>query len=357
MARLIAEAGFDVLMIEKDKEPGLHNSCAGGMPYSLVQKLKINKQVIEREIHGCVLHFNSGIKRWHTRQPLFISIFRRVFDKFLAQEAVNVGAELVLSTKVYDVKKAKFFGIYIKDLATGKKSRLSSKLVVFADGVNTLSYRTFGIGFEKKPENVCCALTCEMDAEGNSLNEFEFYFDSQTIPWGYYWIFPKKDRLNVGVACLQSKIKKNLKVCLDDFIKNHPLLKDKKKLRFTAGLVPVSLPKRIVSDSCLVIGDAAEMVNPLTGGGLVYAVKSGELAGLACIEALNKGRSEAKILSQYPKKFQRTKHYWGLKILSLVKGIFIVLSDMLGSKSLYPALMKLYFLFLSFLPQRFIKNI
>ena len=47
-ADLIAKAGFDVLMIEKDKEPGLHNSCAGGMPYTLAQKLRINNKIIEK---------------------------------------------------------------------------------------------------------------------------------------------------------------------------------------------------------------------------------------------------------------------------------------------------------------------
>lgn len=356
-ARIIAEAGFDCLMVEKDKEPGLHNSCAGGMPYALAQKLKISSQIIEKEIYGCALHLNSGTTIWHRKRPQFITVYRRVFDKLLAERAVNGGAELILLTKVYDVKKEKeSFNIYIINKVTKKTSRLSSKLVIFADGVNTLAQRSFGIGFEKRSNNLCLGLTYEMEAKENSLNKFEVYFDSQTIPWGWYWIFPKRDRLSVGVGCLQSKIKKNLKACLDEFIENHPLLKNKKKLRHTAGLIPLSLAKRMASDSCMVIGDAAGMVNPLTGGGLVYAIKSGELAGLACIEALKKRRYEAKVLSRYPKKFQRTKHFWWLKVLSLVNGIFIALSDMVG-KSLYPALMKLYFHFFILLPQRFLKNI
>lgn len=355
-ARLIAEEGFDCLIIEKDKEPGLHNSCAGGIPYALAQKLKIDSHVIEKEIHGCVLHFNSGPKKWRKKHPLFTTVDRRVFDKYLAERAVKAGAELSLLTKVYDVKKGNDgLKVYTNNLKTGKKSCLSGKLVIFADGVNTLARRTFGFGFDKKLNHFAAALAYEMEAEENAFDEFELYFDSRTIPWGYYWIFPKKNTLNVGVDCLSSKIEDKLKACLDEFIGNHPLLKDKKKVRFTAGLIPVSLSRRLYSDSCLVVGDAGGMADPLTFGGIVYGIKGGELAGLACIEALKKGKYEAKSLAQYQRDYKRTKHYWWLKFLSLVSAISISLSNMAG-RSLFPTLIKLYSYFYFHLPYRFTKN-
>ncbi|MBU1853385.1 MAG: NAD(P)/FAD-dependent oxidoreductase [Candidatus Omnitrophica bacterium] len=356
-SRIIAEAGIDVLMIEKDKEPGLHNPCAGGMPYALAQKLGLDSRIIEKEIYGCVLHFNSYEKRLYRRYPLFVTVYRKVFDRFLADQAVTAGASLFLSTRVYDVKmRHTAIEVFIEDLTTERKIQVNSKLVVFADGVNTLAMRTFGVGFKKRPDNTCLALTYELDCQNNFSDMVEIFFNSYDIPWGYYWIFPKKDRLNVGVGCTCSKVKRNLKVCLEEFIKNHHLLRHRKKMRFTAGLIPISLARRTSCDSCFIVGDAAGMVNPLTGGGLVYAVKSGELAASTCIETLKQGKDRVRVFSQYTTKLRMTRHYWCLKVLDFVNRTCMNLSGMVN-RSLYFMLMKLYFFFFSVMPRRLTRNI
>jgi len=356
-AGLIAEAGFEVLLVEKDNEPGKGNSCAGGMALALAEKLKLDDKVIEKMISGCTLYFNTSTSGWRVKSPRFVTVYRRVFDKFLAEQAVDGGVTLLTSTRVVKVdRRNNKITVGIKNLTAGSQEKLVAKLVVFADGINTLAQKTFGIGFKTRPGNTFLGLTYELEAGTNTRDEFEAYFDRQTVPWGCYWIFPKKDRINVGVACIRSQIRKNLRQCLDDFIESHRGLKERKKLRFTAGLIPLSMARTIVSDNCLVIGDAAGMVNPLTGGGLVFAVKSGRLAAKTCVIALKKGKYTRTTLFRYPVSFWCTRHFCWLKILHIINKTVFVLSGLSG-KCFYPTVIKWYAFFFKLLPPRFIKNI
>lgn len=357
-AQHIARAGFAVLLVEKDMYAGYSNSCAGGMAFVLANRLKIPSHVVEKEIYGYTLHFNSEVtNRWSTNRPIFITVYRRVFDRFLAQQAVNYGATLLTYTRVVEVNRINNrMLVSMKNLRDGKRKEVVSKLVVFADGVNTLARKIFNIGFAPCPDNTFLALAYELEAPANSINKFEFYFAPQSVPWGCYWVFPKKERLNVGVACLRSKIKRNLRRSLDHFIEDAPLLNNKRKLRFTAGLIPLDMAKNIIDDNCLVVGDAAGMVNPLTGGGLVFAVKSGELAARTCILALEKKEYTLAALSNYPKNLWLTRHFWWLKVLGITNKIFFRLSHLSG-RSFYPGLLKGYAFFFRSLPLRWIRNI
>ena len=99
----------------------------------------------------------------------------------------------------------------------------------------------------------------------------EFIIGS-AAPGGYVWVFPKgDDTANVGIGVLLSKLKKpgEVKTYLDKFIKKDPRLSCGQPLEAIAGAVSVSPPlDKTVMDGLMLVGDAARVIDPITGGGI-----------------------------------------------------------------------------------------
>jgi digeranylgeranylglycerophospholipid reductase len=63
--------------------------------------------------------------------------------------------------------------------------------------------------------------------------------------------------------------------------------------------------KKISTDKILVVGDAAGMVNPLTGGGIISGMQGGLIAGEIAASAVKDGDTSEKRLSEYDKRCEK----------------------------------------------------
>ncbi len=159
--------------------------------------------------------------------------------------------------------------------------------LVGADGVNGLVRRGLVGRFEKKDTTLAVGYWMEGDPE-----EREAAIGFVSGISGYIWLFPRKGHLSVGVgARVGEATGKELYTLLDDFIERHfPDLIKLPRTRY-AALIP-SLTResftdnRICGESWGLIGDAAGLVDPLTGEGIYYAFRSAELL----FGALDQGR-------------------------------------------------------------------
>jgi digeranylgeranylglycerophospholipid reductase len=294
-ARIIAEHGYDVTLVDKDEYPW-------------------GEDTVEIDL---------------------VTVYRKVFDRCLAEKAVDKGARLLANTMIKDVSY-KDDKIYLfSDNLT-----IESKLVVFADGPNTLAYRKFGIGFKPYSDATGVSIACEVKWENNPLDQCEFYYGYDIVPWGCGWSFPRKDTVNVGVACLYSKLNSNLIDSLMYLLNKHPLtgkmFRNKEILQLNSALIPAAPARRIFGERMLVVGDAAGMVDPVTGGGIVHATMAGKLAGEICSISLEKGDFSAKFLSQYQRMWQKTSNYSYIYQKFLVSNIFLYFSKF--SRNAYPDL-------------------
>jgi flavin-dependent dehydrogenase len=105
---------------------------------------------------------------------------------------------------------------------------------------------------------------------------------------GYIWSFPRNDHLSVGICgSMASHTSAELRGHLQTFVEKHDIPTEGAK--FFSHVLP-SPQERTLSDRNVVgknwalIGDAAAMVDPLTGEGLFYAIRSGELLGRSLAE-------------------------------------------------------------------------
>lgn len=318
VAKEVARNGFTTCIVEKDSFPGENKVCGGCVSVSGLP-LEIPENVVEKKIYGCKTYFSWGEKSTASNS---VNFYRREFDNFLANEAVNDGAKLLTSTYVCDVlKKDELMQVCLKSKKTSEKTQVMAKCVVFSDGPNTLANKKFNIGFNQRTDNTAIGAIYELEWDDNPLDFNEFYFDSTVSPWGYGWIIPKKNCVNVGVFCLLSKMKTNIRNSLDYFVKKHPIaskkLHDKKIRRFGAKLIPLEHASSISDERMLVIGDAAGMLNPIWAAGIHSSINAGIMAGNVLVDALNVDDLSKTRLSSYDKMWKNSNNYKALKTLLL----------------------------------------
>lgn len=305
---LIASAGFDVLMIEKDRSPGRNKVCGGAVAKNYFIELNLPKEIIEKESSKLVLHFPNERIELPSKSGCVL-FDREKLDEMLARKATKNGARLMTSAMVYDVTKSDYnIVLYFKKLLEGGIGEVKARLVVFADGTNTLAHNKMRIGFQKRPDCTALAATYDIRWRENPLDSLDFFVSKEISPFGYGWIFPKKDSINVGVVCLLSRMKQDIKHYLDRFVVSQKL-GSRKVIRYGSRLMPQSIAKRIQGDYSLVVGDAAGTADPLTGAGISNAIINANIAAKVVIKALETKKMTADSLADYESRWKETATY------------------------------------------------
>jgi digeranylgeranylglycerophospholipid reductase len=307
----IAKAGYRVLLLERDSYPGENNSCGGGLGNFLQKKFDLPDALIHKRVRSVLLNLTTSQKTYTAAQPIYMSVKRTEFDRFLAERAAKAGAELRVrqTAMLYDPQ---YKLLRVLDRATGQTWETTAKLVVFADGARTLAWSDCGIGVNPNHEPII-GLTYELGAPDNPYDAFEFVFDEAKLPYGYYWVFPTRDTLNVGVGGPVADLGKNAKDYLLRFIAERPELRDLKAVRKTAGYIPSQLAARLHGHGVLVVGDAGGFVNPLTGGGIYLGMVSAQMAARVACEALREGRFDGAFLARYSWRIKTSPFWMGLR--------------------------------------------
>jgi digeranylgeranylglycerophospholipid reductase len=333
----LARAGIHPLLLEKDRVPGERNACAGGLAYPMKRRLELPDEVVDKEISVTRLVGRGKTREYRTSRPQFISVRRSVFDRYLAFRARDAGAELLTSHRVTKVERGTNV-VSALDLERREKISFRAPLVLFADGPLTRARVSPGLGCS--PREMVAAVVCELADPGNSEEAFELYFGEGRGDSGYFWNFPKKDSLNIGMGRIKRFVNRPLVGELDEFIRRHPRFRGKAVIRRQAGLVPTRSSRRFSGEGVMLLGDAAGLVDPLTGGGLVYAIASGEFAARAARSALAARSFRAEDLyDAYDRAWRRTNYWRWLKLMA-VPYCFVEWRTSRGRYSWYPEIIR-----------------
>jgi geranylgeranyl reductase family protein len=320
-AALLASAGHDVLLVEKDAFAGETSVCGGALDASFAVELSLPKSIV-KEISRQVFHFGSKAVEIETRK---ISFARSKFDRFLAERAVSEGAKLLSSTRAISATRdSKGVAILTLNRKSGESNVVRSRIAIFADGPSTLARELFGIGFHGTLTNMAIGTIYEFDHDGSG-DSYELFFENSISPWGYGWIFPKLDHLNVGVMCLTAAMDKRGREYLDHFVHEHPAgsrrLKGRKTLRFAAAAIPLAQSRSISCDRVLVVGDAAGMVDSIFGAGIDHGLRGAECAAKVAAGALAQERFDAEYMAGYDALWKRTRDYSTLRRLEVLSNV------------------------------------
>lgn len=282
-ARGLAQRGLRVLLLEKEKIPR-YKPCGGGLTAKVKNILDVDfSSAVQSTISSVSVAY--GAMRMRTQPVTAWCVMRDEFDALLTEQATRAGAEFhdaaPVSSIEFDDQGA---------VVTTRGEKLRTRFVVGADGVNGIVRKAMGIPPHR---NFSVALEAEMDAPSAALDEWcgTLHMDYSAIPWGYAWIFPKADHLSIGIGSILHTVRGlNIRSELARYVASEPTLKNVRE-RFTRGYrIPISRGYgRYHAAHALLVGDAAGIVDPFTGEGIYYAIRSGQIAAEEIARAYGQG--------------------------------------------------------------------
>jgi menaquinone-9 beta-reductase len=237
---------------------------------------------------------------------------RKVLDDLVARAAVAAGARLAEETEALGLARDadERAGAAVRArTAEGEDILVRARFVIAGDGSRGSFSRAVLGPRRMKPYGVAIRAYAEGLTEVNDW--LHFFLDENLLPGGYGWIFPSShpgEPVNLGVGLTTERLKgkpETLSQLLNAFLGSESLAArhTASGVRFVARpttspvLVGVRSGRRLIK-GVLVVGDAAHLVDPLTGEGMACALESGQAAAAAVGLALCTGHTRE--LYRYP---------------------------------------------------------
>ena len=191
----------------------------------------------------------------------------------------------------------------------GEQEQIRAKLVLGADGGNSMVARKFNLN-NNPPEHFIVAIRGYYTGVTEMTDRIEIHMVESLIP-GYFWVFPLPNgEANIGLGMIvkdKNEKKVNLKEAMLKEIEENPLFAKRFKNAKLEGEIrgwnlPIaSYHRKNHGNGFMLLGDAASLIDPLSGEGVGTAMISGKQSALMAIEALKKNDFSEKFLKKYDK--------------------------------------------------------
>jgi geranylgeranyl diphosphate/geranylgeranyl-bacteriochlorophyllide a reductase len=270
----LASAGFDVTIF--DERMAWEKPCGGGLTHKAIEAYPflLDSPQPKRIVKQAELISSRGHRaRFEMSHPIVIYA-RKVLNGLLLDRAVEAGCRAICS-RVTNVETQ---GERVRLRAAGEE-READFVVLAAGARNQLLPETTALGALDLEMTLGYFVPTEEDIiKIKFLKQFE----------GYLWSFPRVDHLSVGICAKMGQSSSQLlHHHLDNFVSEEKIPME--GARFYSHVLPSPQAqtirgRRILGRNWAMAGDAAACVDPITGEGLYYALRSGDLLAEALIE-------------------------------------------------------------------------
>ncbi|NLV27661.1 MAG: NAD(P)/FAD-dependent oxidoreductase [Methanomicrobiales archaeon] len=333
-AKTFAEKGYSVLLTEKRPAIGVPVRCAEGVGKKLLHEFfKPEDQWIAAEIEKANIIAPDGFKMElepeRAGSEVGYVLHRKIFDRDLVWQAAGAGAEVQVKTRAVSplMENGAVKGAILEQNGTSHEVR--ARLTIAADGVESKFSRWCGVDTTvplREMETCAQYLMTGIDIDPHAT---EFFVGNDVAPGGYVWIFPKGEKTaNVGIGVGGDRCKPGNRPIdyLNRFVKSH--FPNGKTIELIAGGVSICQPLPCtVADNLMIVGDAARVSDPLTGGGIYAALYTGKLAGEVGAKGLDQGDTSSQKLMPYDKTWRESYLGKALERNYQIKEVFVKLID------------------------------
>jgi geranylgeranyl reductase family protein len=277
----LARAGKRVLLVDKVRFPR-DKPCGGGLTLRAIRELPIAVEpVVEHVVDRMEFRFRYGFGfQRGSGRPLILMTQRRRLDHFLAMRAAEAGADFRDGVRVEELRADPGA---VRLTIDGKE--VGAAALIGADGANGTTARQLGLGGGYR-----YGVAFEGNVSYRHVDREAYAglaaFELGTILGGYGWVFPKDDHVNVGIGGWE-ETGPTLRSQLRDLCRRRGI--DDLRVESLRGhRIPLRRAgTAIASGRALLIGDAAGLVDPLSGDGMYEAFVSSRLASEAVLALLS----------------------------------------------------------------------
>ena len=315
-AKVLAKQKRKVLLIDKARFPR-EKPCGGGLTAKVLKEFPYVKKhdLIESYSYGGYVYATDMNNRVEIKKdtPIMATVLRKKFDAGLIKLAVDQGCTLLEGKKVVDITFSKNHVKTIID--TGEC--FESKVIIGSDGMWSLTRKKAGL--DPIQNTFAISLFNEYKIDEQLIDQ---YFSPKRYGHlhlklnglaGYGWVFSKKNHINIGIGEMKpyhATNKKQLKPIFQEYVqrlKEEGIIPEEISSNNVKGAaLPTQPMPKTYGDNVLLCGDAAGLINPITGEGIHYAMYSGRIAANVIHTALHQNNTSSRFLSTYEKQWKHT---------------------------------------------------
>lgn len=351
LARGAAAAGERVAVTVFEERIGWEKPCGGGLPWKALRRYPFLLEASEphRCAHDAELVAPNGrTLRVQLRAPLAI-YSRSTLNNLLLRRAENAGAEIV-PERILSFRRTNS-GWRLE----GRTGNYHAQYVILAGGARTALRRLLAADFG--PRDYMLTFGYYVPA-ADYLLRVQFFEDFE----GYAWAFPRSDHFSVGICGRAGRVSMpELRGRLHDFLQRFGYAHEAAPVysHLLPSLTAASWSGlRLAGRGWALVGDAAGLVDPLTGEGIYYAMRSGDLLAESLLDDLPElypERVRQEFAAQLAMAARLAPHFFRGRILgetlitrlvefaSCSKTLMDSLQDLMAGLQSYPALaLRLY---------------
>jgi digeranylgeranylglycerophospholipid reductase len=323
-ATYAAQGGRKVCLIDRKKSPGFPVRCGEAIGLKgFTSSVAIKQEWIKSSIKYMKIVSPCGIGVTVPNSYEGYIVDREKMETDMTNEAVKAGAEFFSGVSIVSVAPGPKGGYECR----GGDTIFSAQCVILAEGVESRLARGLGWATHLKLGDVHSCAFARISHKNVEPNACVFYLGSSRAPGGYVWVFHRGgETANVGLGVLGSR-------CHEGFPRELLLKFISEKFPganisdlHCAGVPMGKWKKPLVKNGVMLVGDAARMMNCVSGAGIAYALFSGRAAGTVAAESFDGGDCRNDMLKNYEKQWASFYGKQQLRSFSL-KEVMVSFSD------------------------------
>jgi geranylgeranyl reductase family protein len=282
----LAREGASVLLTDRARFPR-DKPCGGGLTMRAARLLPFPVDPVVEDRVTVIrfgLDFGSRFER-RTVEPLVLMTQRKGLDAYLAEQAASAGADFRDGTKVTDIDLRREG---VEACVGGTK--VAANVVLCADGVNGVGARSAGLD-GGRDYGVALEANVPYGVVSRERYSGRLCLELANVPGGYGWVFPKGDHVNVGVGGWEREGPR-LREHLARFCREYSIPESSLEEIRGYRLPLLRARARVARGRLALLGDAAGLVDPLSGDGIYEALLSAKLAAKETLELLAGNRED-----------------------------------------------------------------